>query len=204
MQVSLTLLEFIFQICLMMHIVSLHALTSLFAAMYCILDGSHDCYVDLDVFSLVGKCTIARLAIIGSCNSFFTFIPTSLDVSFVEKHRYLQCNLGFCFLWVCLYKFNLLDQARRRKFQERLQVTGFLSGGGDKTSWCKMRSIFDVLVRQGLQVRRAGSHQGLHTFICFYIWNAWMNALYNCYNCHLETWPPLGSKIGIFIVLDCF
>lgn len=50
--------------------------------------------VDLDVFYLVGKCTVARLATIGNCN-FFTFVPTSLDVSFLEKHRDLQCNFWF-------------------------------------------------------------------------------------------------------------
>ena len=74
-----------------------YALTLVLQPYNCILDGSHVCYVDLDVFMLVGKCTIARLAIIGSCNYFHVFIPTSLDVSFLEKHRNLQCNFGFAF-----------------------------------------------------------------------------------------------------------
>ena len=54
--------------------------------------------MDLDVYLLVGKCTIARLAIIGSCKVSFNFIPTSLNVSFLEKHRNTNVILGFVFL----------------------------------------------------------------------------------------------------------
>jgi len=40
-------------------------------------------------------------------------------------------------------------QARNRKFQIRkvAKIEGFLIGGGDYNSWCKMRSILDDLVR---------------------------------------------------------
>lgn len=73
-------------------------------------------------FKLVGKCTIARLAIIGGCNYFFVFIPTSLDVRFLEKHRNLQCYFGFVFHGFACIKFIYYYKQGEESFKDSMVV----------------------------------------------------------------------------------
>ena len=42
------------------------------------------------------------------------FIPTSLDVSFLEKHRNLQCNFGFVFHGFACINF-FMETSKKRK-----------------------------------------------------------------------------------------